>query len=119
MGTCGETSTFADHFRAVFGEHWWTWPLPTRAVIEVDYAEPVFPVGRQVKLKAEDYEYLGIASDEDEAWATEHHVSGASCSLSRNSCGSSPSGSPERRRSRTDTPPPRLRARGTEVVSID
>jgi len=118
MGTCGATSTFATQFRAVFGEHWWTWPLPTRATIEADYAEPVFPIGRQGKFTAEEYEYLGIAGDEDETRATSH-FSRASGLASRDNSGYSPAGSPERHRSRADTPPPRQRTRGNQTILID
>ena len=38
--THGVRRSFWEHFVAIFGPRWWTWPLPLVSAPQADYTEP-------------------------------------------------------------------------------
>eukprot|EP00928_Gymnodinium_smaydae_P067451 TRINITY_DN50422_c0_g1_i1.p1 TRINITY_DN50422_c0_g1~~TRINITY_DN50422_c0_g1_i1.p1 ORF type:complete len:375 (-),score=72.16 TRINITY_DN50422_c0_g1_i1:49-1089(-) len=128
-GTRGPHVDDSDQLREVFGDWRWTWPLPLPAGAFSDLSEPIFCVEYRDPLRAEDYEYLGIAGSDDE----DFYVEDAAGRSFDDSDVSAASPSPERgrkavkRRGRNATPPPTpSRGRGAsagrgraEVVEID
>ncbi|CAE7567318.1 Zdhhc3 [Symbiodinium sp. KB8] len=70
--THGARSTFYNHFVAVFGASWWTWPLPYSSAPPPDYTEPAIADDPYGELSQEDTSVmddntsLGIAGEESE-----------------------------------------------------
>ncbi|CAE7940939.1 Zdhhc3 [Symbiodinium necroappetens] len=70
--THGARSTFYNHFVAVFGASWWTWPLPYPSAPPPDYTEPAIADDPYGELSQEDTSVmddntsLGIAGEESE-----------------------------------------------------
>ncbi|CAE7648192.1 zdhhc3a [Symbiodinium sp. CCMP2592] len=70
--THGTRSTFYNHFVAVFGASWWTWPLPYPSAPPPDYTEPAIADDPYGELSQEDTSViddnssLGIAGEESE-----------------------------------------------------
>eukprot|EP00439_Symbiodinium_sp_Y106_P036240 s1638_g4.t1 len=52
--THGTRSTFYNHFVAVFGASWWTWPLPYPSAPPPDYTEPAIADDPYGELSQED-----------------------------------------------------------------
>jgi palmitoyltransferase len=66
--THGERSTFAAHFRTIFGPQWWWWPLPVHSTPTADYSEAAIPDDLDsLGLVTDDVDNLGIAGEEFEA----------------------------------------------------
>eukprot|EP00434_Breviolum_minutum_P026833 symbB.v1.2.023716.t1/scaffold2193.1/size86202/2 len=66
--THGKRSSFWEHFTAIFGPRWWTWPLPYPSALEPDYTEPALADEAEVWMQesADDHNSLGIAGEESE-----------------------------------------------------
>jgi len=64
--THGERTTFGTHFRAIFGDNLWLWPVPVALAQPTDYTEPVFPDDHDVSMLMEDTDSLGIAGEDTE-----------------------------------------------------
>jgi hypothetical protein len=65
QGTHGTITTFGEHFRAVFGDRWWQWPLPIRTAPLPDYSDPAVPDPFPWQSSS-DVSSLGIAGQETE-----------------------------------------------------
>lgn len=65
QGTHGTITTFDEHFRAVFGDRWWKWPLPFCTAPLPDYSDPAVPDLSPWQTSS-DVSSLGIAGQETE-----------------------------------------------------
>eukprot|EP00929_Paragymnodinium_shiwhaense_P087707 TRINITY_DN47847_c0_g1_i1.p1 TRINITY_DN47847_c0_g1~~TRINITY_DN47847_c0_g1_i1.p1 ORF type:complete len:325 (+),score=33.29 TRINITY_DN47847_c0_g1_i1:157-1131(+) len=79
--TRGVRTTFADHFRQIFGHAWWQWPLPYPTHPTANYCEEVVREDGELDgmypgmYSADDNDSLGIAGEESEVMdmETEEH----------------------------------------------
>lgn len=60
-----------DHFRAVFGYHWYAWPWPYPSAAPAQYSEVAIPDQGDIVAEGEN---IGIAGEESEARASEVRV---------------------------------------------
>lgn len=71
--THGERTTFANHFKVIFGHRWWLWPVPISTCEAPNYLEPAIPDESEHYYYgngSDESESLGIAGDESESAAT-------------------------------------------------
>mmetsp|Transcript_110126 Transcript_110126/g.307888 ORF Transcript_110126/g.307888 Transcript_110126/m.307888 type:complete len:315 (-) Transcript_110126:136-1080(-) len=72
--THGERTSFMDHFRTVFGEHWFVWPWPFPTAPPPNYFEEAIPDRDGYawgNADFDDTDNLGIAGEATEASVTE------------------------------------------------
>mmetsp|Transcript_11647 Transcript_11647/g.13658 ORF Transcript_11647/g.13658 Transcript_11647/m.13658 type:complete len:104 (-) Transcript_11647:16-327(-) len=71
--THGQRTSFLEHFTAIFGPSWWTWPIPFPSAPEPDYTEPALADEAEIWSQdtADDHNSLGIAGEESEEMVQE------------------------------------------------
>lgn len=67
--THGERGDFTEHFKQIFGDEWWWWPVPLYSCRSPDYTEPAIPDDPDNYYSAnpqqDDNDALGIANDDE------------------------------------------------------